>query len=161
MQVRCLQGGHASAKRGYPKQPRCLHSEIRKAVCFQPPHKVEVLPFLNSCFLLFPFSLVTGTFYRMLVLSHQDKTFGKEGFLGRLALAAVEQTNCPIIIHCVFRHTGNRLFQNLLNRFYRLSPSAKVYSGIPGAVFFSDCCRFAQIRSVAAWSAYFLPVDWI
>ena len=103
-----------------------LHDGIRKAVLFQSPHKVVVLLLLNSCLLPLPFSFVTVTFYRMLVLSHQDKTFGKEGFFGGLALAAVEQTICPIIIHCVFGHTENRLLQNFFNRLYRLSPSTKV-----------------------------------
>ena len=102
------------------------HRRIRKAICFQSPHKVEMLPFLNSCFLLFPFRFATGTFYGVSVLSHQDKTLGKEGIFWRMTLAAVEQTICPIIIHCVFGYTGNGLFQNLFNRLYRLSPSAKV-----------------------------------
>ena len=81
---------------------------------------------LNSCLLPFPFGFVTGTFYRMLVLSHQDKTFGKEGFLGRLALAAIKQTVVSVIVRCVSGHTGNGGFQNFLNRLYRLSPSTKV-----------------------------------
>ena len=102
------------------------HRRIRKAFCFQPPHKVEVLLLLNSCLLPFPFGFVTGTFYRMLVLSHQDKTFGKEGFLGRLALAAIKQTVVSVIVRCVSGHTGNGGFQNFLNRLYRLSPSTKV-----------------------------------
>ena len=101
-------------------------SGIRKAVCFQPPHKVEVLLLLNSCLLPLPFGFVTGTFYRMLVLSHQDKTLGKEGFFGRLALAAIKQTVVSVIVRCVSGYTGNRVFQNFLNRLYRLSPFTKV-----------------------------------
>ena len=34
-------------------------------------------------------------------------------------------------------------------------------AGMPGVDFRSVFCRFAQIRRVAAWSAYFLSVDWI
>ena len=86
----------------------------------------------------------------MLVLSHQDDTLGKEGFFRCAALTTVEQTIFTIIIRGIFGHTGNGLFQNFFNRLYRLSPSTNVYSGIPGAVFFSEFCRFAQIRSVAA-----------
>ena len=69
---------------------KSLTTTIREAVCFQPPHKVEMLLLLNSCFLLFPFGFMTGAFYRVLVLSHQDKTFGKEGFFGCVALTATE-----------------------------------------------------------------------
>ena len=85
-------------------------SGIRKAVCFQPPHKVEVFLRLNSCFLLLPFGFMAGTFYRMLVLPHQDKTIGKEGFFWSAALAAVEQAICIIIIGGILGNAGNRLF---------------------------------------------------
>ena len=89
---------------------------VRKTFCFQLPHKVEMFLLLNSCFLLFPFGFMTGAFYRVLVLSYQDKPLGKEGFFGCVALTAGEQTICSIIIHCVFGYTGNGLFQNLFNK---------------------------------------------
>lgn len=85
-----------------------------------------MLPFLNSCFLLFLFCFATGTFYGVSVLSHQDKTLGKEGFLGRLALAAIKQAILAIIILSVFGNNGNGLFQSFFNRLYRLSPSLNV-----------------------------------
>jgi len=69
-----------------------------------------MLPFINRCFLLFPLGFMAGTFYRMNVLSHQDKTIGKEGFFWSAALAAVEQAICIIIIGGILGNAGNRLF---------------------------------------------------
>jgi hypothetical protein len=46
----------------------------------------------------------------MHVLSHQDKTIGKEGFFWSAALAAVEQAICIIIIGGILGNAGNRLF---------------------------------------------------
>ena len=67
-------------------------------------------PFINRCFLLFPLGFMAGTFYRMNVLSNQDKTIGKEGFFWSAALAAVEQAICIIIIGGIVGTAGNRLF---------------------------------------------------
>ena len=85
-----------------------------------------MLLLVNKGFLLFSFRALAAAFGGMLVLAHQDKTFGKEGFFGRLALAAIKQTVVSVIVRCVSRHTGNGVFQNFLNRLYRLSPSTKV-----------------------------------
>ena len=100
--------------------------DVRKSLCFQPPHKVAVLLPADKGFLFFSFRALAAAFNGVLVLAHQGNALCKECFFWRMTLAAVEQTICPIIIHCVFGHPGNRLFQNLLNRFYRLSPSTKV-----------------------------------
>ena len=96
----------------------------------------------------------------VLVLAHQGNALCKECFFWGVTLSTMKQAVLAIIIIGVFGNTGWELFQNFFYRLYRLSPSLNVWSGIPGACFCSDFCRFAQIRSVAAWSAYFLPVDW-
>lgn len=102
------------------------HCRVRKSLGFQPPHKVDVLLLVNKGFLLFSFRALADAFDWVLVLAHQDKTFGKEGFFGRLALAAIKQTVLAIIIFWIFGNTENGLFKNFFNRLYRLSPSTKV-----------------------------------
>ena len=81
---------------------------------------------VDKGFLLFSFHALAAAFDWVLVLAHQVKTFGKEGFFGRLALAAIKQTVLAIIIFWIFGNTENGLFKNFFNRLYRLSPFLNV-----------------------------------
>ena len=60
------------------------------------------------------------------VLAHQDNALCKERFFWGVASAAVQQSIHAIIIFGIFGNTGNGLFQNFLDRLYRLSPSLNV-----------------------------------
>ena len=102
------------------------HCRVGKSLSFQPPHTVKVLLLADKGFLFFSFRALAATFNGVLVLAHQSDALCKECFFWGMTFSAIKQTVLAIIILGIFGNTGNGLFQNFLNRLYRLSPSLNV-----------------------------------
>ena len=85
-----------------------------------------MLLLVDKGLLLFSFRALAAAFGWVLVLAHQGNAFCKERFFWGVTFSAVKQTVLAIIILGIFGNTGNGLFQNFLNRLYRLSPSLNV-----------------------------------
>ena len=102
------------------------HCRVRKTLSFQPPYTVKALLLVDKGFLLCPLDALAAAFDWMLVLTHQGNALCKECFFWGVTFSAVKQTVFAIIILGIFGNTGNGLFQNFLDRLYRLSPSLNV-----------------------------------
>ena len=86
------------------------HCRVRKALGFQPPHKVEVFLLVDKGFLLFSFRALAAAFDGMLVLAQQDNALCKEHFFWGVTFSAVKQAVLVILILGIFGNTGNGLF---------------------------------------------------
>ena len=102
------------------------HCWVRKSLSFQPSHKVVVLLLADKGFLFFSFRALAAALNGVLVLAHQSNALCKERFFWGMTFSAVKQAALAIIILGAFGNTGWELFQNFLNRLYRLSPFLNV-----------------------------------